>query len=416
MCMKAEIITIGDEILIGQIVDSNSAWIAQQLNKFGISVYQITSVSDKKEHIVSALDSAFENSDVVIMTGGLGPTKDDITKITLVDYFKSELIFDENTYKHIAEIFETRGIHVGELNRKQAEVPACSQVLPNSNGTAPGMWFDHNGKVLISIPGVPYEMKALMIDYILPKLKDRYNLPEIFYKVVYVQGIPESHLAEKLEDWEIDLADNNIKLAYLPQPGIIRLRLSVESEDVDKANNLIDDKISDLYKIIPDNIYSVGNNKPEKVIGELLLNEKATLATAESCSGGNIAHLITLVSGSSQYFKGSVVAYSNEIKENVLNVSSGNINEYGAVSKLVVEEMALGVLKLYNSDYAVATSGIAGPDGGTEGKPVGTTWIAVASKDKVISEVFYLGENRGRNIQKASLTALNMLRLLILKK
>lgn len=414
--MKAEIITIGDEILIGQIVDSNSAWIAQQLNLLGVEVFQITSISDKKEHIISALKDAANRVDLVLLTGGLGPTKDDITKTTLCEFFNTELVFNEEAYQTIEKIFKIRDLIVGELNRKQAEIPANCSVIQNYQGTAPGMWFEKDDTVFVSMPGVPFEMKAMMEEEILLKLKERFHTPVMVYKTVLTIGIPESHLAERLEQWEEQLMENQIKLAYLPQPGIIRLRLSATGQTQEELEERIDKEIEKLKKIIPDNIFGYDDQKLEQIVGELLLKNNQTVATAESCTGGKIAHLITQIPGSSEYFKGSVVAYANEIKERVLGVNPVVLEQYGAVSQQVVEEMAKGVLLLNNVDYAIATSGVAGPTGGTDEKPVGTVWIAVASKDAVISEKFLLGTHRERNIHKSSIAGLNMMRKLISDK
>jgi nicotinamide-nucleotide amidase len=413
--MNVEIITIGDEILIGQIVDTNSAFIAQLLNLNGMSVKQISSVSDNKEHIIKALDEAKSRADIILITGGLGPTKDDITKKTLCEYFNTTMRFDEGAYQDVVKIFATYGKEVTPLNRLQAEVPAISEVIHNYNGTAPAMWFDVDGKVFVSMPGVPYEMKALMKEQVIPKLKQRFKLPAIFHKTVLTQGIGESSLSELISDWEDSLASVNIKLAYLPSPGMVRLRLSTKGEDQTVLRSTVQNKIEELKEIIPTYIYGYeifGEEQEtlEQLIGRLLKEQHKTISTAESCTGGYIAHLITKVAGSSEYYKGSIISYANEIKQHELNVPAELIQKHGAVSQPVVEQMAKTIRQKYKTDYSIAASGIAGPTGGTDEKPVGTIWIAIANADKVISEKFLFGNNRERNIQKTANAALNMLR------
>ncbi len=413
--MLAEIITIGDEILIGQIVDTNSAFMASVLNLNGISVKQISSVSDNREHILKALDEAKERADIILITGGLGPTKDDITKKTLCDYFNTILRFDEEAYQDVVNVFAAYGKEVTPLNRLQAEVPAICTVISNKNGTAPGMWFDINGKIFVSMPGVPFEMKAMMENQVIPKLKKRFKLPVIVHKTVLTQGIGESNLSELISDWEDSLAAVNIKLAYLPAPGMVRLRLSTTGDDQKKLLAAVDAKIEILKTIIPGAIYGYEtfgqeNETLEQIVGRLLRAKKKTLSTAESCTGGYIAHLITKVAGSSDYYTGSVISYSYEIKETELGVSKDVLETQGAVSQPVVELMAAAIRKKYKTDYSISASGIAGPGGGTLDKPVGTVWIAVAAPDKVISKRFQFGTNRERNIQKTANEALNMLR------
>jgi nicotinamide-nucleotide amidase len=408
--MHAEIITIGDELLIGQVVDTNSAWMATLLNQHGIKVHQITSVSDNREHIIEALTATAKRADIILITGGLGPTRDDITKSTLCDYFKVGLRFDAEAYKDVEHLFKIRGREVTEINKKQAELPANCIALRNKNGTAPGMWFEDKGKVYVSMPGVPYEMKALMTDEVIPRLKKKFTLPVILHKTVLTQGIGESMLAERIEKWEDSLAEHNIKLAYLPSAGMVRLRLSVSGTDENKLKQIIDQKVKELLPLAESYIYGYDNDTLESVVGKLLKEKNKTVSTAESCTGGYIGHLITTVPGSSDYFKGSVVAYANEIKENILGVKAETIEKHGAVSQQVVEEMATGICKKFNTDYSVAVSGIAGPTGGTPDKPVGTVWIAVKSPKNLVSKKFLFGDNRERNIQVTGLTALNMLR------
>jgi nicotinamide-nucleotide amidase len=410
--MKAEIITIGDEILIGQIVDTNSAWMAEELNKIGVGVAQITSISDTPVHLVNALDDAQLRADVIIITGGLGPTKDDRTKKVLAEYFNSELVTHQPTLDHVTAFFKKRGLGVNQLNKDQALVPGCCEVLHNPAGTAPGMWFEHNDKIFVSMPGVPFEMKGIMKGEVLPRLKDKNGGGAIVHKTVHTIGIPESILAEKLEEWE-DALPEFIHLAYLPNPGQIRLRFSAFGNDETQLKEAIELEIKKLKAIIPEAIFGYDNDTLAGVVGKILMDKKATVATAESCTGGQIAHSITLVPGSSGWFKGSVVAYSNDVKTGVLKVNPDDVEKYGAVSEQVVKQMADGVRKLTKADYAVATSGIAGPDGGTDEKPIGTVWVAVASPDEIIAQKYTFSNNRERNIIRSSQTALNMLRLMI---
>ena len=412
---EAEIITIGDEILIGQIVDTNSAFIATQLNLNGISVKQISSVSDDREHILKAFDEAKERADIILITGGLGPTKDDITKKTLCEYFKTTMRFDEEVYQDVVNIFTAYGKVVSPTNRLQAEVPAICTVIRNHHGTAPGMWFDVDGKIFVSMPGVPYEMKAMIQNQVIPKIKQHFKLPAIVHKTVLTQGIGESYLADLITDWEYSLASDGIKLAYLPAPGMVRLRLSTKGNDIKQLNALVNKKIEDLKIIISEYIYGYENfgeetETLEQIVGKLLRQMKKTISTAESCTGGYISHLITKVPGCSDYYIGSVISYSYEIKERELNVSRELLETQGAVSQAVVEQMAKAIREKYKTDYSIAASGIAGPGGGTDEKPVGTVWIAIATPETVISQQFLFGTNRDRNIQKTATAALNMLR------
>ncbi len=413
--MKVEIINIGDELLIGQVVNTNASWMADQLNQVGIEVVQITAISDTYEHIFQGLDLAKSRADVIILTGGLGPTKDDITKTVLCNYFNTKLVFNEKAFKQVEELFHLRGFKVTAINRKQAEIPANCIPLQNTNGTAPGMWFEQDGKIIISIPGVPFEMHALIKDQIIPQLLEKSDPEVIINKTVLTQGIGESALAEIITDWESNLPDY-FKLAYLPQPGIVRLRLTAKGNERNLLQRNLDEQLTELLKIIPNLIFGYNNDTLEQVLQELFLKEKKTLSIAESCTGGYIAQLITSVSGSSSYFMGSVVAYDNEVKEHILGISKDLMIEFGTVSKQVVEQMALKAQSLFNTDYAIATSGIAGPNGGSKEKPVGTTWIAIATPDQgIISKKYLFGEHRGRNIRKAALTAMNKLRLEIEK-
>lgn len=413
--MLVEIITIGDEILIGQIVDTNSAWLAQQLNLIGLKVKQITSVSDNEEHILEALQQAEQRADVILITGGLGPTKDDITKHTLCKYFNTTLVFSPEAYIDVENLFTKFGKTVTETNRKQAEVPENCTVIRNYNGTAPGMWFQKNNTVFVSMPGVPYEMIEMVSNQILPKIQQLFKTPAIFHKTILTQGIGESMLSDLIENWENNLP-THIKLAYLPSPGLVRMRLSAFGENLTTLENEVEHQINLLLPLIEKYVYGYNNDLLEAVVGTLLAKNNKTLACAESCTGGYLSHKLTSISGSSVYFKGSVIAYSNSIKEKELNVSVDNLKNYGAVSSQVAEQMATNILKKYNTDFAVATTGIAGPNSDSTNKPVGLVYIAVATKDIVFSKEFQFGDNRERNIQRTTISALAMLRKFILQQ
>ncbi|MES2838639.1 MAG: competence/damage-inducible protein A [Bacteroidota bacterium] len=413
--MLAEIITIGDEILIGQIVDTNSAWLAQQLNLIGIKVKQITSVSDNETHILESLQQAEQRADIILITGGLGPTKDDITKHTLCKYFNTHLVFSNEAYADVEYLFSKFGRTVSETNRKQAEIPESCTLIHNYNGTAPGMWFQKNNKVFVSMPGVPYEMMEMVTTSVLPKLKEHFKTPSIFHKTILTQGIGESMLSDLIEDWENSLP-NHIKLAYLPSPGLVRMRLSAYGGNINTLEKEVNHQIDLLLPLIEKYVYGYNDDELEKVLGSILIENNSTVACAESCTGGYLSHKITSISGSSAYFKGSVIAYSNIIKEKELYVSSQTLKEFGAVSQQTAEQMAMGVLKKYDTDFAISTTGIAGPNADGTDKPVGLVWIAVASKEKVFSKQFQFGDNRERNIQRATIAALAMLRKFILKQ
>lgn len=408
--MIAEIISIGDELLVGQVVNTNATWIAQQLHENGIAVRQITAISDDSRSIRNAIDTAYTSSEIILLTGGLGPTKDDITKQTLCEYFETYLVFHEPTFQQIKQLFAARGLPVSELNKKQAEIPANCTPLPNLHGTAPGMWFEKEGKILVSMPGVPFEMEAMMESEVIPRLTTRENNQVVAHKTILTQGIGESFLSEMIKDWEEKLPAN-IRLAYLPQPGIVRLRLTAYAATKDMALHEIDGQIEVLRRMIPDLIFGFGSDTMEEVTGRILRDKGLTVSTAESCTGGYLAHMITSVPGASEYFEGGVTAYSNKMKVEMLGVREGTLMQHGSVSEEVVSEMAAGARKRFGSDYAMATSGIAGPDGGTTEKPVGTVWIAVATPETIIARKFMFGEHRGRNIRRAALAALNMLRL-----
>lgn len=407
--MKAHIVTIGDEILIGQVLDSNSQWLAELMNLSGIKVHQITSISDIPEHITETLQDSIGKYDIVLLTGGLGPTKDDLTKATLSDFFKTKLVHFPEVEKRIFDLLRQRGIEPNDMNKSQAYLPENARIFPNSNGTASGMWFEIADTVFVSMPGVPFEMKAMFEDAILPALKEKFITPSIYYKTVLTQGVVESHLAEYLHDWEENLPAF-IKLAYLPQPGIVRLRLTASGNDMEILKQAVIEEIETLKGLLEDKIFGYDDDTLEAIVGKCLRKKNLTLATAESCTGGYIAHLITSVSGSSDYFKGSIVSYSNEIKTNVLDVESSILKQNGAVSQEVVELMASNVKEKFKTDCAIAVSGIAGPTGGTSEKPVGLVWIAVVTPKRLISEKYLFGNHRERNIRRSALQALNMLR------
>jgi|SRR5664280_146665 len=407
--MKASIITIGDELLIGQTIDTNSAWMGSELSKSGFDVYRITSVHDRREDILYALNEAAGKTDVVLITGGLGPTSDDITKQTLCEFFNTHLIINNEVLTMIEEMMVRRNFPMNEKNRQQAEVPELCRVLKNAAGTAPGMWFEKEDTIYISMPGVPHEMKHIMTEVVLPELKERFTSQIIIHKNIMTYGTFESKLAEILTDFESKLPES-IRLAYLPASGVIKLRLTATGSEFKSLSALIDEQVSKLYKIIPEFIYGEDEESLEMAVGRLLSSLNKTVSTAESCTGGEIAHLITGVAGSSAYYKGSVIAYDNFVKTQLLGVQDYIISKYGAVSENSVKEMAVGARSILKTDFAVATSGIAGPDGGTEEKPVGTVWIAVDSERGTVCEKKVFGNDRLTNIKRFSLASLNMLR------
>lgn len=412
MNTQVEIVTIGDELLIGQVVDTNSAWMGQQLNLAGFTVNRITSVSDNEHEILSILKETTDRSSIVLITGGLGPTRDDITKKCLCEFFNAKLILNQDVLADIQSFLKSRVAQFNQLNHDQALVPEKCTIIRNPIGTAPIMWFNHNNGVVVSMPGVPSEMKRAMEAEIIPRLKRAFINQAILHKTVHIFNIPEAVLAEKLAHWE-DNIPSDIKVAYLPSPGKIRLRLTGKGTDSILLQNHINKAINGLYSIVGENIYGFDDERVEASLLKLLSNKKSTLSCAESCSGGYMAHLITSVAGASQVFKGSAVAYANEIKTSLLGVSNTDIETFGAVSCQAVEQMALGACKTFNTDYAIATSGIAGPSGGTEEKPVGTVWIAWARNGKVISQKFQFGNNRERTIIRTAETGLILLKQFI---
>ncbi|WP_432708972.1 competence/damage-inducible protein A [Pedobacter sp.] len=406
--MIAEIITIGDEILIGQIVDTNSAWMAKQLNQVGIKVKQVTSVSDNADHIIEALDAARKRANIILMTGGLGPTKDDITKLTLARYFNMGFRRDEETLKQVESFFNTRKRPMLEINRAQADVPDGCQVIQNRNGTAPCMWFEDGGTIFVSMAGVPFEMMYLMEEEILPRLKSRFQLPFIYHKTILTASIGESYLAQEIEAIEDSLPEY-IKLAYLPKLGQVRLRLSASGTDEALVKKEVDYYAQQLVEKVKPYVIAEDDIPLEKALLQLMEQNGLKFSTAESCTGGYIAHLITQIPGSSKSFEGGGVTYSNELKQIILGVQAQTLANFGAVSEETVKEMALGANQRFKTDYAVAVSGIAGPDGGMPGKPVGTVWIAVAYKDQVTAKLFNFGDRRIQNIERSAAAALTML-------
>jgi len=406
--MLAEIITIGDEILIGQIVDTNSAWMAQQLNSIGIKVKQITSVSDDADHIIEALTAAERRAQIILITGGLGPTKDDITKFTLARYFNMGMRRDQGVLEQVESFFKKINRPMIESNTRQADVPDGCVVVPNKNGTAPCMWFEHNNNIIVSMPGVPFEMMYLMEEEILPRIKKAFKLPAIYHKTILTAGLGESFLAEQIEDIENSLPDA-IKLAYLPKLGQVRLRLSTSGPDEEKLKEEVEVYTRQIVNRIRRYVVAEEDVALEKALLDLMKGRGLTLSTAESCTGGFIAHLITKHPGSSAVYAGGAVAYSYELKESVLGVKAETLATYGAVSEQTVKEMASGAVAHFNTDYSVAVSGIAGPDGGTDDKPVGTVWIAVASRTGVVAKMFTFGNKRIQNIERSAMSALSMI-------
>jgi nicotinamide-nucleotide amidase len=407
--VRAEIITIGDEILFGQIIDTNTQWIGTELTGIGVRTIRKTSVGDIKDDILSAFSEAGKRADIVIVTGGLGPTKDDITKHTFCEYFGSTLKMNEEALALVTAFFAKRGRAMTELNIQQAALPDNCTYVANLWGTAPGMWFEKDNVVYVSLPGVPYEMKNLMQFEILPRLKERFTLNVIQHKSVRTVGIGESFLAEKIANWE-DALPEHIKLAYLPHFGSVKLRLTGTGSDADKLNSELHEQVELLLPIIEEYVYGYDLDELEAVIGAILVKNSATIGTAESCTGGFLAHRLTNIPGSSAYFEGSVVSYSNSVKVNVLGVSQDTIMKHGAVSEETAREMAEGARKLLNTTYALSTTGIAGPDGGTAEKPVGTVWIACATPSGTVTQLLQLANVRNINIETTSTHALNLLR------
>ena len=411
---QASIITIGDELLIGQVIDTNSAWMAQQLNKAGITVLRRVAVGDIWDEIWKALDEESKHADIILITGGLGPTADDITKPLLTKYFSGKLVVDEGALQNVKHIFEkVLNRPMIESNLKQAEVPDTCKVIQNKRGTAPGMWFEKEGKVFVSMPGVPFEMKGMMNDFVIPELSTHFIFPHITHRTLLTVGIGESFLAEKIKEFETGLP-TQIKLAYLPNYGMVRLRLTSVGFDRIAVEKEIQEYFETLQQLVKDYLVTDLDEPMEKVTGKLLIARNKTVSTAESCTGGYIAHLLTTIPGSSAFYVGSVVSYSYKAKEDLLNVSKSVLETKGAVSEDVVIQMAKGALASIQSDYVIAVSGIMGPDGGLPDKPVGTVWIAVGNKNNIEAQKLYFRFDRERNTQLTATNALNMLRKFIL--
>jgi len=412
---SAEIITIGDELLIGQTVNTNSAWMGMQLGMRGIRVNRTTTISDKREEIISTLDDALNRSPLVLITGGLGPTSDDITKQTLAEYFGMKLVINQDVLTEVTARITRRNLEMNENNRRQALVPEGCRVLANHAGTAPGMLFEKEGKIIVAMPGVPSEMKHIMQEHVLPMVSAMAGGSTIIHRNIMTYGTFEAKLAERLEGFEKELPAM-VKLAYLPAHGVIKLRLTSAGDDAELVRRTVDEQVRKLYGIIPDVIYGEDEVTLEEAVGKLLLDNNMTVSTAESCTGGKIASMITTVPGSSAWFMGSVVAYDNSFKTGVLGVDPAIISRHGAVSEETVRAMADGMRRLASTDYAVAVTGIAGPTGGTPEKPVGTVWIAVASARGIVAEKHRFADDRQVNILRSASTALNLLRKQIISR
>lgn len=410
---QASIITIGDELLIGQVVDTNSAWMAQELNKWGIRVKRRVAVGDVWDEIWQALDEEKKQTDIILITGGLGPTADDITKPLLCKYFNGSMIVDEGARQNVINIFTRLNRPMIERNLKQAEVPDVCTVIPNKRGTAPGMWFEKDGKVFVSMPGVPHEMKGMMETDVIPMLLGKFRFPAIIHRTLLTAGVGESFLAEHIKDFEASLP-GHIRLAYLPNYGMVRLRLTATGTEKEQTERDVQTRFETLQSLVKEYMVTNEDEPIEKTTGRILEANNKTMCTAESCTGGYIAHLITSIPGSSAFYKGSVVSYANEIKKDLLGVEAETLQRVGAVSEEVVIQMAKGALAAMKTDYAIAVSGIMGPDGGSAEKPVGTVWVAIGSNQKVEAHKLSFRFDRMRNIQLTTANALNLLRKFIL--
>lgn len=411
--IQAAILTIGDEILYGQIIDTNSSYIAEKLTEAGFSVKKKVSVGDRVHDIKTSLDTLLDEVDILITTGGLGPTRDDMTKEAIANFLGVELVLNKEALAAVTSFFTKRGRELTDINRHQAFLPETCKYIANKNGTAPGMWFDIKGKVLLSLPGVPFEMKALLSESIIPELKRFFSPPVITHIMIRTAGIGESFLAEKISDWEQALPQN-ISLAYLPEPGQVKLRLTVRGEDDLINRKQAEKECTKLLSLISSYVYATENISLEQALGNLLISRNLTIATAESCTGGMLAGAITSVAGSSAYFLGSTIAYQNAIKKELLGVSEDTLNQFGAVSKQTVREMATGIRTRMGADISIATSGIAGPGGGSPEKPVGTVWIAIADKNGIQTKKFTFGNQRAINVRLSIVAALNLVRQRIL--
>lgn len=403
--MNAHLITIGDELLIGQVVNTNASWIAAELEKNSIHVARVVTIADDLYDITSALSEALLQSEVIIITGGLGPTKDDITKTALCDYFGMQLVMHEPSLANVIDFFTKRGLPISEINRMQGLVPDGCEPLLNKVGTAPGMWFESDGKIVVSLPGVPFEMQWLMSEYVLPKLQNYLGVESILHKTILTCGIGESFLSELIDSWETALP-KHFRLAYLPDAGKVRLRISVRGDYKVTLQQEIDTQLLALESLISDYIYGYDDEDFASVIGNILRDRGATLSTAESCTGGRLGHQITEISGASSYYLGGVITYSNEMKEQLLGVQHETLDNFGAVSLQTVQEMAVGCRNLFNTDFAIATTGIAGPNGGTDEKPLGTVWIAIASKEGVAAQKYVFRTTRVQHQERTANQAL----------
>ena len=401
-------ISIGDELLIGQVINTNAAWLGAQLSEAGFQLDSTLTIGDSEKAIMDALESCMD-ADLVLVTGGLGPTADDITKPTVCKFFGSELEFCQTAYDNVVSIFKRRGFQMSERNRGQAYLPKSCQYIPNTYGTAPCMWLEKEGVVFAFMPGVPFEMKGIFNDELLPRIKERFHAVPYAKRVIMTTGIGESFLADMIKEWEDALPDF-LSLAYLPQYGMVRLRLSGRHENAAFLHSTLDNEVEKLTKLISNYIFAMDDLPIQRVVFDLLIEKGKTFASAESCTGGNIAHVITLIPGSSEVFKGAAITYATPMKTKVLDVPAETIDEYGVVSQQVVENMAIGVRNLMEADFGVATTGIAGPSGGTEETPVGTVWIGVASAKGVVSKCFNFGKDRENVINRATIMAYEMLR------
>jgi nicotinamide-nucleotide amidase len=405
---RIELISIGDELLIGQTVNTNASFMGAALSLIGYKVNNIVTISDTREAILDALELALSRSEIVLITGGLGPTKDDITKKVMCEYFDSELVINEKVLAHVTAFFEKRNRPMLEVNKQQAAVPDKAIVLFNQEGTAPGMLFNKGDKMVVSMPGVPYEMKHIFSEHVIPEIIRRFGTKSIYQRTILTQGIGESFLADQMSDWEERIEQDGLSIAYLPSPGMVKIRLTSFKGEADKT--LIEKYFDELRNELPKHVYGEENQSLAEVVGDLLRKKGQTIGTVESCTSGLLASAITSVSGSSDYFSGSFVTYSNSLKIKLVDVSRESLEDYGAVSSQVVEQMAVNGRINLETDWCIATSGVAGPTGGTKEKPVGTIWIAIASEKGVSSRQFLFGDNRERNLQMTVLTCLNLLR------
>ena len=406
----AEVITIGDELLYGQTVDTNTQWMGQELNRIGIKIIRKTSVGDQREEIISALDEARRRANIILITGGLGPTQDDITKGTLAAYFDTPITVHPQALADLKALFAERNFPLTALNEQQAALPEKCIMVPNTMGTAPGMWFEEDGKVYVSMPGVPYEMKTMMTRTVLPRLQESFSLPTIFHQMIQTVGIGESWLAEKIADWENALPEN-IRLAYLPSFGKVKLRLTAVGEHLPTLEEEVAEQVKRVVPLIEQYVFGYGDITLEEAVGRDLMKFGKTLGLAESCTGGFVAHTVTSVPGSSRYFRGGLIPYDNALKIAPLGVREETLQHHGAVSEETVREMAENVRRLLGSHVGLATSGIAGPGGGTPEKPVGTIWIALADESTTVARKLTLGKDRAVNIQRTTVAVLNLLRL-----